>query len=52
MHDERSLRVLYNDKKATFKELLDEVKTVIMHTRKLEALTTEMIKIKIGEPHL
>ena len=48
--DERSLRVVYNDKKkATFKELLDKDKAVSMHTRNLQILVTEMVKVKIGE---
>ena len=49
--DERSLRVVYNDKKkATFKELLDKDKAVSMHTRNLQILITEMFKLKkIGE---
>ena len=46
---ERSLRVVYNDKKATFKELLDKDKAVSMHTRNLQILVTEMFKVKIGE---
>ena len=46
---ERSLRVVYNRKKATFKELLDKDKAVSMHTRNLQILVTEMVKVKIGE---
>ena len=46
---ERSLRVVYNDKKATFKELLDKDKAVSIHTRNLQILVTEMFKVKIGE---
>ena len=46
--NERSLRVIYNDKKATFKELLDKDKAVSKHKRNLQKLVTEMFKIKIG----
>ena len=40
--------MLYNDKKATFEELLDKGKTVSIH-RNLQMLFTEMFKVKIGE---
>ena len=46
---ERSLRVVYNNKKATFKGLLDKEKAVSIHTRNLQILVTEMFKVKIGE---
>ena len=46
---ERSLQVVYNDKKVTFKELLDKGKAVIMHTRNLQMLLTEKFKVKIVE---
>ena len=46
---ERSLRVEYNDKKATFKELLDKDKAVSMHPSNLQILVTEMSKVNIGE---
>ena len=46
---ERSLQVVYNDKKVTFKELLDKGKAVIMHTRNLQILLTEKFKVKIVE---
>ena len=39
---ERSLRVVYNGKKATFKELLDKYKALSMHTRNLQILVTEI----------
>ena len=45
---ERSLRLVYNDKKATFKELLDKDKAVSMHTRNLQILVTEIFKVKLG----
>ena len=46
---EKSLRVVYNDKKATFKELLDKDKAVSIHTRNLQIIVTEEFKVKIGE---
>ena len=46
---EKSLRVVYNDKKATFKELLDKDKAVSIHTKNFQILVTEMFKVKIGE---
>ena len=46
---ERSLRVVYNDKKATFKELLDKGKAGSTHTRNLLMLVTEMFQVKIGK---
>ena len=49
---ERSLRVLRNDKKATFKELLDKAKAVSIHTRNLQILVTEMFKVKLGSRQL
>ena len=41
--------MVYNDKKTTFKDLLDKDKAVSIHTRKLQILVTEMFKVKIGE---
>ena len=49
---ERSLRVVHNDKKATFKELLDKAKAVSIHTRNLQILVTEMFKVKLGSRQL
>ena len=46
---ERSLRVEHNDKKATFKELLDKDKAVSMHPSNLQILVTEMFKVNTGE---
>ena len=46
MH-ERSLRVVYNYKNFTFKELLDKDKAVSIHTRNLQILVTEMFEVKI-----
>ena len=41
--------MVYNDKKVTFKELLDKDKAVSMHTRNLQILVNEMFKVKIEE---
>ena len=49
---ERSLRVVRNDKKATFKELLDKAKAVSIHTRNFQILVTEMFKVKLGSRQL
>ena len=46
---ERSLRVVYNDKKATFKELLDKDKAVSIHTRNFQMLVSKILKVKFGE---
>ena len=46
---ERSLRVVYNDKNATFKKLLDQDKVVSIHTRNLQMLVSEMFTVNIGE---
>ena len=47
---ERSFQVVNNDKKATFKELLDKDKAASIHTiRHLQILITEMFKVKTGE---
>ena len=46
---ERSLRVVYNDKNATFKKLLDQDKVVSIHTRNLQMLVSKMFKVNIGE---
>ena len=45
---ERSLRVVYNDKKSTFEELLERDKSVTRHIRNLQILVTEMFKVKNG----
>ena len=46
---EKSIRVVYNDKKVTFKELLDKDKAVSIDTRNLEILVTDRFSVKIGE---
>ena len=45
---ERSLRVVYNDKKSTFEELLEMDKSITTHIRNLQILVTEMFKVKNG----
>ena len=43
---ERSLRIVYRDKKSTFEELLEKENSVNIHTRNLQVLVTEMFKIQ------
>ena len=45
---ERSLRVVYNDTRSTFKELLDKNKAVSIQTRFLQLLFTEIVGVNIG----
>ena len=45
---ERALRVVYNDKHASFEELLSKDKSTTIHVRNLQVLVTEMFKIKQG----
>ena len=45
---ERALRLICpSNSKLTFKELLDKNKTVSIHQKKLQALTTEIFKKQI-----
>ena len=39
----------YDDKKATFKDVLCKNKTMSINTRNLQIVFTEMFKVKIGE---
>ena len=41
--------MVYNDKKATFKELLDKDKAVSIHTRNFQMLVSKILKVKFGE---
>ena len=41
---ERCLRIVYNDKKSSFKELLETDKSVLINTKNLQVLATEMFK--------
>ena len=42
---ERRLRIVYNDKKLSFKELLETDKSVPIHIKNLQVLATEMSKV-------
>ena len=45
----RSFWVVYDDRKTTFKQLLDKDRTVSIHTRNLQILVTEMFQLKFRE---
>ena len=45
---ERALRIIYNDKRSTFYQLLEIDKSVAIHTRNLQYLVTEIFKVEIG----
>ena len=42
---ERCLRIIYNDKQSSFKELLEKDSSVSIHERNVQILTTEMYKV-------
>ena len=42
---ERCLSVLYGDKSSSFEKLLEQDKSVMIHTRNLQILATEMFKV-------
>ena len=42
---ERCLRIIYNDKTSTFKELLEKDKSLSIHCRNIQVLATEMYKV-------
>ena len=44
--DERALRIVYRDKKSTFKELLEKDNSVTVHVKHLQVLLTEMHKVQ------
>ena len=44
--DERALRIVYRDKKSTFKELLEKDNSVTVHVKNLQVLLTEMHKVQ------
>ena len=46
---ERCLRVIYNDKKSSFQELLDKNESVCIHHKNLQALCIEMFKVERKE---
>ena len=45
---ERCLRIIYNDKTSTFKELLEKDNSVSIHYRNIQALAIEMYKVANG----
>ena len=44
--DERALRLTYKDNQSSFKELLEKDHSVTVHHKKLQALVTEIFKVK------
>ena len=42
---ERCLRLLYGDKSSSFQKLLEQDKSVTIHTRNLQVLATEIFKV-------
>ena len=42
---EKCLRIVYSDKTLSFEELLEEDGSVTIHTRNIQVLATEMIKV-------
>ena len=42
---ERYMRLIYGDKTSSFEELLEQDKSVSIHTRNLQILATEMFKV-------
>ena len=45
---ERRLRIIYNDKASTFKELLEKDNSVSIHYRNIQALAVEIYKVANG----
>ena len=45
---EKCLRIIYNDKKSSFQELLDKDQSVCLHHRNLQTLSVEMFKVTNG----
>ena len=44
---ERALRLVYNDKSSSFRELLERDKSVTIYERNMQVLLTEIFKVKI-----
>ena len=42
---ERCLKIIYNDKRSSFKELLEKDSSVSIHERNVQILATEMYKV-------
>ena len=51
---ERCLRIIYNDKQSSFKELLEKDSSVSIHERNVQVLATEMYKVSnnFSPPHI
>ena len=45
---ERTLRLAYNDKNSSFRELLERDNSVTIHERNIQVLLTEIFKVKSG----
>ena len=45
---ERCLRIIYNDKTSTFKELLEKDNSISIHYRNIQALVIKMYKVANG----
>ena len=45
---ERCLRLIYNDKKSSFENLIDKDKSVSIHHRNLKRLAIEMYEVNPG----
>ena len=45
---QRALKLAYNDKSSSFRELLERDKSVIIPERNIQVLLTEMFKVKSG----
>ena len=43
--NERCLHIVYSDKTSSFEKLLEKDGSVTIHTRKLQTLATEMLKV-------
>ena len=47
-HEDRCLRLIYNDKKSSFEDLLEKDESVSIHHRNLRALAAELLKVFKG----
>ena len=45
---ERALRIVYKDYKSSFKELLQQDKSITIHQRNLQYLAIEIYKVRMG----
>ena len=46
--DERALRLVYVDKRSSFRDFLERDKSVTIHERNIQVLLTEIFKVKSG----